>query len=70
MRPNLSDILMASVLTDSEQTGRVRPSLSDVLLARSSKWHMHVHVRVLPIAEVPKDEEDLRIWLFKLFGEC
>ena len=38
--------------------GKIRPGLADVMLHRSAvrTWPIHIHVRVIPVAEIPTDQ--------------
>lgn len=48
---------------------KVRPSVNDLLFGFGRQWHVHVHVRVLPMAEVPEDPDDFTKWLMGVFAE-
>jgi 1-acyl-sn-glycerol-3-phosphate acyltransferase len=41
----------------------------DVMLRRGREWPVHVHVRVIPIEDVPTDEDALREWVLELFRD-
>jgi len=51
--------------------GKIRPGLADVMLHRSAvrTWPIHIHVRVIPVAEIPTDQKGTADWLFKVFQE-
>ena len=48
---------------------KVRPSVTDLLFGLGRRWKVHVHVRVIPIKEVPKEDDKFTKWLMDVFVE-
>ena len=51
------------------KTGHARPSVGDLLLGGLRAWPVHVHIRVIPIKDVPTDNDEIKKWAMKLFSE-
>lgn len=51
------------------QKGKIRPSVQDLLFGGGKKWNVHVHVRVIPVKEIPEETEAVQEWMMKVFEE-
>lgn len=51
--------------------GAIRPGLGDLLLHRSTErsWPVHIHVRLIPMSDIPLDEQGVHEWVLKVFQE-
>jgi len=49
--------------------GKVRPSVQDILLGVGRRWKVHMHVRVIPMASVPREDQALQKWILGVFEE-
>jgi len=61
LRPGIDAVLDITVGYNEyfPETGAVRPSAGDVLLRRSKVWPLNIHVRLIPIEEVPSGQEQV-----------
>jgi lysocardiolipin and lysophospholipid acyltransferase len=48
---------------------KVRPSITNLLFGLGRQWKVHVHVRVIPMKEVPVDSDKFAQWLMAVFVE-
>jgi 1-acyl-sn-glycerol-3-phosphate acyltransferase len=48
---------------------KVRPSVNDLLFGLGRRWEVHVHIRVIPMSHVPKDDAEFSKWLMDTFVE-
>jgi len=46
---------------------KVRPSVNDLLFGLGRRWEVHVHVRVIPMSQVPLDDAAFSKWLMDVF---
>eukprot|EP00283_Hemiselmis_rufescens_P027153 CAMPEP_0173468412 /NCGR_PEP_ID=MMETSP1357-20121228/76774_1 /TAXON_ID=77926 /ORGANISM="Hemiselmis rufescens, Strain PCC563" /LENGTH=320 /DNA_ID=CAMNT_0014436621 /DNA_START=11 /DNA_END=970 /DNA_ORIENTATION=+ len=54
----------------SEQQGAtVRPTLVDLFWRRRGPWPVQIHVHVIPIGDLPQDEEGVKEWLQERFED-
>jgi hypothetical protein len=44
-----------------------RPSIGDLLFGGLRAWPVHIHVRVIPTADVPKTGEEISTWAMDTF---
>ena len=61
------DVTIGYPTFDSE--GHAKPYLKHLMLSRLGRWPVHVHVRMIKTADVPKKEEEVPHWLMKAFEE-
>lgn len=47
----------------------VTPDFVSALLLPGSQGAVHVHQRRIPLENVPKDEEEMKAWIYKLYAE-
>ena len=45
----------------------MRPSINDLLFGLGRRWTVHMHVRVIPMSEVPADTAGFTKWIMDLF---
>eukprot|EP00286_Rhodomonas_abbreviata_P028407 CAMPEP_0181297508 /NCGR_PEP_ID=MMETSP1101-20121128/5277_1 /TAXON_ID=46948 /ORGANISM="Rhodomonas abbreviata, Strain Caron Lab Isolate" /LENGTH=377 /DNA_ID=CAMNT_0023402449 /DNA_START=69 /DNA_END=1199 /DNA_ORIENTATION=- len=74
MLPAIHDVIDAVVdvtIGYKERTakGKIIPSLESLLFGGGRKYDVHFHIRVIPVAEVPNDEDKIHDWLMKVFDE-
>jgi 1-acyl-sn-glycerol-3-phosphate acyltransferase len=50
-------------------SGHARPSVGDLLFGGGAVWAVHVHVRVVPAAEMPADADATAAWAMQRFRE-
>jgi len=54
---------------ENPQSDKVRPSIGDIFFDMGKTWPVHIHVRLIPISEVPTKNEDIEKWIFGVFEE-
>ena len=50
-------------------SGHARPSVGDLLFGGGAAWTVHVHVRMIPAADMPADSSAAAAWVMERFRE-
>jgi hypothetical protein len=68
VRDSLDGVVDITVgYSDHTKSGHARPSINDLFFGGLRAWPVHIHVRVIPIADVPKTGEEISTWAMETF---
>ncbi|EKX43028.1 hypothetical protein GUITHDRAFT_140875 [Guillardia theta CCMP2712] len=69
LKEEIDSILDLTIAYDKRygDYGNTRPSLVDAFLKRKIEWKVHVNADLIPVSDIPQDQESLDDWLHQIF---